>query len=192
MFSNIAKFFIQNSKLTVVLIIVILISGIWSYIILPKQYNPTIIVPAFNIFVPANGLSNDEISKYIVAPFENKLMEIEWIDEVYSIAWDNYAWLMAKFKVWEDSEKAKIRLNQKINDNLDLKPLWVWNPVVTTINPEELPQITYAIYYDNKDNTNFSILSTSEEQIYLRQIANIIKNKLKTIKNVTTLDVVWW
>ncbi|MDD2907571.1 MAG: efflux RND transporter permease subunit [Candidatus Gracilibacteria bacterium] len=190
MFSNIAKFFIQNSKLTVVLIIVILISGIGSYIILPKQYNPTIIVPAFNIFVPANGLSNDEISKYIVAPFENKLMEIEGIDEVYSIAGDNYAGLMAKFKVGEDSEKAKIRLNQKINDNLDLKPLGVGNPVVTTINPEELPQITYAIYYDNKDNTNVSTLSTSEEQIYLRQIANIIKNKLKTIKNVTTLDIV--
>jgi len=51
MFSSIAKFFIQNSKLTVVLIIVILISWVWSYFILPKQYNPTIVVPAFNVFV---------------------------------------------------------------------------------------------------------------------------------------------
>ena len=76
-------------------------------------------------------------------------MEIEWIDEVYWIAWDNYAWVMVKFKVWENSEDAKIRLNQKINENLNLKPYWVSNPVVTTINPEELPQITYAIYYDN-------------------------------------------
>jgi len=192
MFSIIAKFFIQNSKLTFVLIIVILISGIGSYLVLPKQYNPTIVVPAFNIFIESNWLTSDEINKYIVSPFENKLMEIEWIDEIYWVSWDNYAWLMAKFKVWEDSEKAKIRINQKINDNLSLKPLWVWNPIVTTINPEELPQITYAIYYDNKTNSNVSTLSQNEEQIYLRQIANIIKNKLKTIKNVTTLDIVWW
>ncbi|NCO31427.1 efflux RND transporter permease subunit [bacterium] len=54
MFSIIAKFFIQNSKLTFVLIIVILISGIGSYLVLPKQYNPTIVVPAFNIFIESN------------------------------------------------------------------------------------------------------------------------------------------
>ncbi|MDD3145036.1 MAG: efflux RND transporter permease subunit [Candidatus Gracilibacteria bacterium] len=190
MFSSIAKFFIQNSKLTFVLIIVILISGIGSYLVLPKQYNPTIVVPAFNIFIESNGLTSDEINKYIVSPFENKLMEIEGIDEIYGVSGDNYAGLMAKFKVGEDSEKAKIRINQKINDNLSLKPLGVGNPIVTTINPEELPQITYAIYYDNKTNSNVSTLSQNEEQIYLRQIANIIKNKLKTIKNVTTLDIV--
>jgi hypothetical protein len=37
----------------------------------------------------------------------------------------------------------------------------------------------------NKDN-----LSKKEKYIYLRQIANIIKDKLKTIKNVTTLEIV--
>lgn len=192
MFSSIAKFFIQNSKLTVVLIIVILISWVWSYFILPKQYNPTIVVPAFNIFVNSSWLSSTDISKYIISPLENKIMEIEWIDEVYWIAWDNYAWVMVKFKVWENSEDAKIRLNQKINENLNLKPYWVSNPVVTTINPEELPQITYAIYYDNPNASNGEELSIQDQEIYLLQVANIIKDKLKIIKNVTTLNIVWW
>lgn len=192
MFSSIAKFFIQNSKLTVVLIIVILISWVWSYFILPKQYNPTIVVPAFNVFVNSSWLSSTDISKYIISPLENKIMEIEWIDEVYWIAWDNYAWVMVKFKVWENSEDAKIRLNQKINENLNLKPYWVSNPVVTTINPEELPQITYAIYYDNLNASNGEELSIQDQEIYLLQVANIIKDKLKIIKNVTTLNIVWW
>ncbi len=186
MFAKIAKFFIENSKLTIVLVMVTLLSWIWSYFLIPKQYNPTIVVPAFSIFVPANWLSSKEVSRYIISPLENKIMELEWIDEVYWTAWDNYWAAMVKFKVWQDAEKAKIRLQQKLQENMDLKPLGVWNPIVTTIDPETLPQITYAISY------NWIELNDEQKYIYLRSIATIIKNKLKTIKNLTTIDIVWW
>jgi len=185
MFANIAKFFIKNSKLTIVLVLIIFISGIWSYFILPKQYNPTIVVPAFNVFVKANGLSSNESSKYIVSPLENKLMEIEWIDKVYWIAGDNYWSVMVQFNVWEDLEKAKIKINQKLIENMDLSPIWASNPIIKTINPEELPQITFAITY------KWDFITKEQEYIYLRQVANIIKEKLKTVKNTSTIDIVW-
>lgn len=187
MFAKFAEFFIKNWKLTIVLVIITLISWIWSYIIIPKQYNPTIIVPAFNVIIKAPSLSSDENKRLITNELENKIMELEWIDEVFSVSADNYVWVMVKFKVWEDLEKAKIRLNQKLAQSMDLKPIWVEEPIIKAINPDELPQITYAIYYDGK-----KVLSEQEKQIYLRQIANIIKNELKIIKNVTTLDIVWW
>ena len=186
MFANIAKFFIQNSKLTLVLVMITLISWVWSYFIIPKQYNPTIVVPAFSIVVPANWLSASEVSRYIVSPLENKIMELEGIDEVYWTSEDNYGAAMVKFKVGQDSEKAKIRLQQKLSENMGLKPLWVWAPIVTNIDPETLPQITYAISY------NWNNLSSEQEYIYLRQIADIVKKDIKTIKNVTTIDIVGW
>jgi len=185
MFANIAKFFIENSKLTLVLVIITLLSWIWSYFLIPKQYNPTIVVPAFSIVVPANWLTSDEVSKYIVSPLENKIMELEWIDEVYWTAGDNYGAAMVKFKVGQDAEKAKIRLQQKLQENMWLKPLWVSTPIVTTIDPETLPQITYAISYVGNE------LNDEQKYIYLRSIATRIKEKLKTIKNLTTIDIVW-
>lgn len=186
MFSKFAEFFIKNSKLTIVLIIITLISGIGSYIIIPKQYNPTIIVPAFNVLVKAPSLNSDESKRLITNELENKIMEIEWIDEVFSVSADNYVGVMVKFKVWEDLENAKIRLNQKLSQNMELKPIWVESPIIKAINPDELPQITYSIIYNGK-----KVLDNQNEQIYLRQIANIIKNKLKVIQNITTLDIVW-
>ena len=99
MFSKFAEFFIKNSKLTIVLIIITLISGIGSYIIIPKQYNPTIIVPAFNVLVKAPSLSSDETKRLITNELENKIMEIEGIDEVFSVSADNYVGVMVKFKV---------------------------------------------------------------------------------------------
>ena len=187
MFGKIAEFFIKNSKITIVLIIITLITGLWSYLILPKQYNPTIVVPAFQIVVPSSGLEADEISKIIVSPLENKIMELEWIDEVYWVAWDNYWAVMAKFHVWIDKEKAKIRLIQKIRENMLLKPLWVSDPIIKTIDPDELSQVVFSISLKN----NVDNINKKEIYVYLRQIANIIKNKLKTVENVTTLEIVW-
>jgi len=186
MFAKFANFFIQNSKLTIVLIVITILAWIWSYIIIPKQYNPTIVVPAFSITVEAPSLENDEVKRLITDELENKIMELEWIDETYWISWDNYAWVMVKFKVWIDKEKAKIRLNQKLSQNMDLAPMWIKNPVIKAIDPEELAQITYAIYYFWKE------LDKNKQNIYLRQIANIIKNEIKTVKNVSTIEIVWW
>ncbi len=188
MFTKIAKFFIENSKLTLVLVVATFIVWVASYTIIPKQYNPEIIVPAFNITVKAPSLNSEEVKKYITSPLENKIMELEWIDEVYGISWENYAWVMAKFEVWVDKEEAKIRLTQKLNENMDLKPIGVENPIVQTIDPDELPQITFAISYNEKN----SKLTEQERYIYLRQIANIIKENIKIVKNVTTIDIVWW
>jgi len=160
---------------------------IWSYFLIPKQYNPTIIVPAFQIEIPAIWLDAREVNRLVVSPLEDLIMELEWIDEVYWYSYDNYAWLMAKFNVWVNNEYAKIRLIQKINENLDLKPLWVWEPKVTSIDSEELSQITYAISYIWDDD-----LSEEEIYIYLRQIANLIKQEVRTLKNITTIEIVWW
>ncbi|MDP5039046.1 MAG: efflux RND transporter permease subunit, partial [Candidatus Gracilibacteria bacterium] len=184
MFKNIAEFFIKNSKLTFVLVFVSLGVGIASYFALPKQYNPTIVVPAFSIQIPSYGLDSFQVSKNIVTPVENLVMEIEGIDEVYGYSYDNMAGIMAKFKVGVPSEDAKIRINQKINENLSLKPYEIGTPIIKSIDPEDLPQITYSINYigNNLDNI--------ETQIYLRQIANIIKDEVKKVPNVTTMEIV--
>ncbi len=186
MFTNIAKFFIENGKLTLVLVVSTLLLWISSYIILPKQYNPEITMPAFEIRVSTPSLSSDETNRYVVSELENKLMEIEEIDEVFWISWEEFAYIMAKFDVWVDKEKAKIRINQKLNENLDLKPIWVSDPVVKSIDPDLLPQITFSISMsENSDNDE-------NDYIYLKQIASQIKNEVKQLKNITTIDIVWW
>nr|MDD3720575.1 efflux RND transporter permease subunit [Candidatus Gracilibacteria bacterium] len=207
MFSKIAEFFIKNTKLTFVLILVILLTGIGSYTIIPKQYNPTIIVPAFLVSVEAPSLSSNDVKTLITNELENKIMELEGIDEIFSTSMENGSFVMVKFKVGVDKEKAKIRLLQKLSQNLDLKPIGVSMPVVKAIDPDELPQITYAIKLKDEKNKNTSSgtnlkdsstvsegqsikLSPQEKYIYLRQITNTIKNELKAIPNITTLDIV--
>ncbi len=50
-------------------------------------------------------------------------MELEQVDEVYGTAGDNFGAVMVKFQVGTEKEKAKIRLTQKLSENLEHMPL---------------------------------------------------------------------
>lgn len=187
MFSKIAEFFIKNSKLTFVLVLITLLAGIGSYVIIPKQYNPTIVVPAFQIVIEAPNLNAKDTKKILLDPLEDKVMELEGIDESYWTAGDNFVAVMAKFQVGIDKEKAKIRLLQKINENKDMQPAWVKDPIVKSIDPDDLPQITYVLSFQE---TWWIKLSPQDQSIYLGEIANKIKNELRKEANITTLDII--
>lgn len=149
---------------------------------IPKQYNPTIIVPAFYVQVPSVGLSSEENKNLTLNALEDAIMEIEGIDKTYGIAWDNFVGVMVQFLVWVDKEKAKIRLLQKINEATQNTE----EAFIKTIDPDELPQISYALSIDWN-----SPLWDNEKSMYLRKIALIIKDKIRLIPWATTLDIVW-
>ncbi|MDP2395862.1 MAG: hypothetical protein Q8S84_00550 [bacterium] len=44
---------------------------------LPKQYNPSIVAPAFNIQIPVNGYSSIDASQFVAKNLENKVKELE-------------------------------------------------------------------------------------------------------------------
>lgn len=186
MFEKFTRFFLENEKITIVLITIIAIFWTWAYIMLPKQYNPSIVAPAFNIQIPINWYSSTESSQFVAKNLENKLKELEWIDKIMSYASDNFASTMVSFKVWVPQEIAKTRVYDKMYGNYDLRPLWVEEVMIKSIDPEELPQLSLAITY-KWDN-----LDTVKEWIYTRSIAQNIKEELKTIPNTTVIDIIWW
>lgn len=203
---KLTEFFIKNNKLTTIIVGIIFALGIASYFTLPKQYNPKITVPAFSIMVPAPGLSSQEVSNLVVAPLENKLMEIEGIDEMMGVASENMAGVMTTFVIGTDKEEAKTRLYEKINNNMDLKPLGVQNPIIKTIDPDDLAQIVLAVTYNsnqvviegnvveedviNKDVAMQRLYGVGDQYVYLRQVANLLKKDLKQVEDTAILEIV--
>lgn len=186
MLEKFAKFFLENEKITIVLITIITFFGVWAYIMLPKQYNPSIVAPAFNIQIPVNWYSSTDASQFVARNLENKIKELEWVDKIMSYSSDNFTSVMVSFKVWIPQETAKTRLYDKMYSNYDLKPFEVNDINIKSIDPEELPQLSLALIYKWDD------LWTRETWIYLKSIANIFKEEIKLIPNTTVIDIIWW
>jgi len=182
MFTGFAWFWIKNSKLTFVIIFLILCAGILSRILIPKQYNPSIVVPAFQITVPAPGFSSDEVWNLITIPLENKLMEIEWVEHVYGYTNRNFGSVMVSFFVWVDKEKATTRLYNKVFSNMNYRAIWVQQPTIQAIDSDEIPIYSFAIT-SNK---------TTDDTIKLRKIWLDILEKIKLVEDTSVLYLVGW
>lgn len=185
MLEKFARFFLENEKITIVLISIIVFFGIGAYIMLPKQYNPSIVAPAFTIQIPVNGYSSTDASHFVARNLENKIKELEWVDKIMSYSSDNFTSVMVSFKVGIPQETAKTRLYDKMYSNYDLKPFEVKDIIIKSIDPEELPQLSLAITYKGND------LWTRESGIYLRNIANNLKEEIKLVPNTTVVEIIW-
>ena len=60
MIARFTEFFLKNEKITFILILIISLFGLLSYILLPKQYNPSIVAPAFLVEIPTAGYNAKE------------------------------------------------------------------------------------------------------------------------------------
>ena len=190
MFRKFAWFRIANQKLSFIIIILTLIAGAFSRIMLPKQYNPDIIVPAFQIDIIAPGYSASESKKLIVNPLENKLFEIEGVEHVYGYASKDFASIMVSFQVGEDKEDATTRLYNKIQSNSNQQPLGIQNMQITAIDPDEIPIFSIAISKKANNSWNYFSGMLEEDNIFLRKLALEIAENIKHIDEIANIYVV--
>lgn len=183
MLEKFAKFFLDNQKITLVVITTISFFGMLAYIMLPKQYNPSIVAPAFEIRVPVPGYSSEQSSYFVVRELENLLAELPGIDKLYGYSEDGYAAVTVSFAVGTPLEAAKTRLYDKIGSNVSNRPYGVGDISIQSINPEELPQAVFALTYSGAS------LSEVEQGMYLRSIAYQLREELKLVPNTSTIEI---
>lgn len=186
MFWKFSEFWIKNSKITIIFMIVSMIAWVISWLIIPKQYNPEITAPAYNIVIPAPGFSVKDINEYIIKPVENKLNEIDWLEHIYSISKKDYWALTVSFYVWTDREKATTRLYNKISEIIASKPDGMQQPIIKSIDTNEIPVYTFAVWLKNKEKYS------DNEKIVLKNFSLDLIDDLKNIPNIWTIYTVWW
>lgn len=186
MIASFASFFLQNRKITLVIITIIAFFGTLAYVLLPKQYNPSIVAPAFSIDVPARGYSSVDSSQFIVRELENAIKEIKGVDKIYGFAGENYGSVLVNFRVGEKEEVAKSALYDKLSSRMELRPFDVADFSIKSIDPEELPQLSLALTVENTG----SLTSEKEAGILLRNLAYRLREEIKQVPNTSTIDIV--
>ncbi len=176
---KIASVFVHNSKLSILLLFTMFAWGVLSFFITPKQYNPEIVAPAFQVITEFPGASSKEVEELITKPLEDKLADISGVEDIMSQSIDGgVSVLVVKFYVGENVEESKIKIIQKIYGNMDLKPSGVREPIIKDLDPDDVPVLTVVFN------------SSSLSEIELRRLVLSLKDEIKKIKNVANIDVV--
>lgn len=168
---SIAKVFI-NSKLTILLMIMFMVIGVYSSFLIPREEEPQIDVPIADIFVSYPGASPQEVESRVIKPLEKIVSNIKGIEYVYSTSMNEQAMLIIQFYVGEDIERSFVKLYNEIMKHMDQMPQGVSIPLVKTRAIDDVPMLALTLWSENYDDYQ------------LKQVANELTSEIEKINDV--------
>jgi multidrug efflux pump subunit AcrB len=135
-----------NSKLTPLVIAGSILIGAFAVWKLPREEEPQIVVPMVDVFVEMPGASAREVEERVTKPMEKLLWEIPGVEYIYSTSSPGSSMAIVRFLVGQDEEKAIVRLNQKLNANLDLIPPGASQPLVKPRSIDDVPILALTFW----------------------------------------------
>jgi multidrug efflux pump subunit AcrB len=174
---KIAHFFI-NSKLTILLMVGLMIIGVYSSFLIPREEEPQIIVPMADVMVGYPGASPLEVENRVVKPLEKIISNIKGVEHVHSMAMNGQAVLVVQFYVGEDTERSYVKLYDELMKHENMFQPGIYKPVVKTRSIDDVPMLGLTLWSENYDD------------FQLRQIAEEVTSEIEKVKDVSITKVI--
>ena len=167
-----------NSKLTPLVIIGSVLLGLFATLLLPREEEPQIKVPMIDVLVTMPGASAEEVENTVTRPMEKLLWEIQGVEYVYSTSTPGASMVIVRFLVGHDVETALVRLNQKLQQNLDIIPPGVSAPLIKARSIDDVPILALTLHSDHHD------------AVELRRLAAEVEDRIKPVPQVAETHLI--
>lgn len=174
---KIAHFFI-NSKLTILLMIGLMIIGIYSSFLIPREEEPQINVPMADVMVGYPGANPTEVENRVVQPLEKVISNIKGVEHIHSMAMNGQAVMVVQFYVGEDTERSYVKLYDELMKHENMFPEGVYKPMVKTRSIDDVPMLGLTLW------------SSTYDDYQLRQIAEEVTSEIEKVKDVSITKVI--
>lgn len=174
---KIANFFI-NSKLTILLMIALMIIGVYSSTLIPREEEPQIIVPMADVMVGYPGASPKEVESRVVKPLEKIISNIKGVEHLHSMAMNGQAMIIVQFYVGEDTERSYVKLYDELMKHKNMFGPGIYEPMVKTRSIDDVPMLGVTLWSDSYNDYD------------LRQVGEELASDIKKIKDVSITKVI--
>ncbi|MCL2297282.1 MAG: efflux RND transporter permease subunit [Proteobacteria bacterium] len=144
---RIADYF-QQTRLTPLLALVVLLMGVFAVMVTPREEEPQINVTMANVFIPFPGASAEDVAQMVATPAEQVLSQIVGIEHVMSVSHPGMAMVTVQFKVGVPRTEALVRLYDTVNANADWLPkgLGTGQPLIKPKGIDDVPIVGLTLY----------------------------------------------
>ena len=170
--NRIVKIFLE-SNLSLILILLAAVVGLVALGLTPREEDPQIVVPLADVYVNFPGHSAAELEQLVTTPLEKILYQIDGVEYVYSMSRENQAIITVRYYVGEDRERSLVKLQKKLDENLDVVPRGVSGWVVKPVEIDDVPVVTLALSSATSDGTT------------LRRVAEEVTQRLAGVQDVS-------
>ena len=169
---TLARAFI-GSRLTPLLVVGSVLVGLLAIVVLPREEEPQIKVPVFDIFVAMPGTTAAEVESRVSAPLERLTWEIPGVEYVYSTSQPGRAQVVVRYRVGEDPERSLVKLQRKLQGAADRIPAGTSSPLVKARSIDDVPILALTFH------------SRQQDHLSLRRVAAQVEAEVKHVPEVS-------
>ncbi|MCA1808328.1 MAG: efflux RND transporter permease subunit, partial [Lentisphaerae bacterium] len=137
---------ISYRNAVLVFMVMLLFSGISSYMTIPREGTPDITIPYVFISAPYEGVAPEEIENLVVIPMERQLRDLENVKEMTATAAEGVGTIIIEFTPAEDINNALQRTRDKLSLARRDLPGDLDEPVVEAFNfSTDFPILIFTI-----------------------------------------------
>ena len=167
---------IGHSRTVLSGLVLILISGTFAYVGIPKEADPDINIPVLYVSISHEGISPEDAERLLVKPLEEELRGIEGVKEMRSTAYEGGANVVMEFEAGFDADIAIADVRDKVDLAKPELPEDSDEPTVHEINLSEFPVLVVTLSGDVPERT-------------LLRLARNLKDELKAIPSVLEVQI---
>ena len=169
---------IDNKIPVYAMTILLCVMGVITYINLPKEQFPDIVIPTIIVQTIYPGTSPGDIETLISRPIEKQLKSVQGIKKVTSQSMPDVSVVVVEFQTNVKPSLAKQRVQDAVDKaKNDLPTDMQKDPAVQEIDFSEIP-----VMYVN--------ISGDVEKYRLKQYAEDLQDKIESMKEITRADII--
>jgi multidrug efflux pump subunit AcrB len=169
---------IDNKTSIYIMTIIISFTGIMSYINLPKNKFPDIVIPTIYVSTIYAGTSPTDMENLVAKPIEKKIKAISGVKKLTSNSIQDFSNVVVEFNTDVNVDKAKQLVKDAVDKaKPDLPTDLTQEPNVQEVNFSDLPVLYINISGDFDLGT-------------LKKYADDIKDRCEALKEITRVDIV--
>jgi multidrug efflux pump subunit AcrB len=167
--------YLRNPRLLVLVLLVILGVGSYSYINLPRRLNPEVKIPIVIVSTVLPGAGPSEIETLVTEPLEDSIDGVDKLKTFTSTSQDSVSVISIEFNTGTDPDKAVSDVKSQV-DSVTL-PTDAQKPLVQKIDFERVPVWTFSL--TSKRGDTASLISFSKD----------LRDRLNNLSTVDTVNV---
>lgn len=168
---------VKNKTSVVILTFIIAMLGVYSYVAMPKESFPEIVIPTIYIGTPYPGNSPVDMENLITRPIEKELKSINGVKNITSSSIQDYSTILVEFnpevevsRALQDTKDAVDKAKSELPTDLDT------DPNVMEINFSEFPILFINI------SGNYTI----DE---LREFGEYLEDEIEKLTEISKVDI---
>jgi multidrug efflux pump subunit AcrB len=170
------SFAVDHPTMIMVLTGIILVLGLASYIRIPKESSPEIVVPNLIVNTVYPGVSPKDIETLLTRPLEEELNTIGDVKTITSISTEGYSSINVEFDAGVNMDEALQRVREKVDIAKPELPEAAEEPAIIEINFAQFPIMQVNV-------------SGPYSLVRLREVAEDLQDALEQIPSVLEVQL---